>query len=208
MIWTLLSLTAVAAVRDTEKVLYCVPFKVVEWGREDLVRTTRECLDNNFVRNYGDAESWADAYMDALEARRCADKEDQNLKSVRREMVLTLRDTQLKVTHHIHAVEQCASLGNRMPRDLVDDSGGEMKLVVESSKAWLHHTRQDLNHCARVLHDVVARQQDHLRRQLAAGLAEFAEHLQRAERARESAQSALQRMLDRREELISAASSD
>ena len=202
MKWIFLMLTTVVAVRDNAKVMYCVPMKVVEWNRDDLVRTTQQCLDNNFVREHGDIEAWADVYMDALQARRHADKEDQNLISARRELMLTLRDTQLKVTHHTYAVEKCASRANKMPHYIAEEYTTEMELALESSKVWLHHARQDLKHCARVLHDVVSRQQEHLRHHLIDDHVIFVKQLQRAERARENAQKELQHMLDFREELM------
>lgn len=195
-------LAAVTAIQDNAKVMYCVPMKVVEWNRDDLVRTTQQCLDNNFVRDYGDIEAWADVYMEALEARRRADKEDQNLISARRELMLTLRDTQLKVTHHTYAVEKCASRANKMPHYIAEEYMTEMEIALESSNIWLHHARQDLKHCARVLHDVVGRQQEHLRHHLIDDHVIFVKQLQRAEHARVVALNELQRMLDLREELM------
>lgn len=197
-------LTMVGAVVDNSKVMYCIPIKVVEWRREDLFRTTTKCLDNNFVHEHGDVDDWADAYMDALEANRQADREDQNLISVRRELMLTLRETQVKTTHHKHAIEKCASLANKMPHHIAENYANEMEITIESIDLWLHHARQDLRHCSRLLHDIVERQQQHMKQHLVDDHVIFQTQLKRAEHAREIAQQKLNIMLAKRDTLIAA----
>lgn len=205
MKWILLLLTTVHAAVETSKVLYCVPVKIVEWDKESLLQTTQECLDNNFIHHHGDINAWGNAYMEALDAKKHSDNEEQLLMSARRELVLTLRDVQVKVTHHTHAVEKCASLANKMPQHIVEEYTKEMDLAMESTELWLHHTREDLKHCVRVLHDVVARQQQHLQHHLIDDYVIFTKQLQHTEAARVTARQTLDTMIAKRDELIGAA---
>ena len=198
---SMLSLVSTLALSGPTKIMYCIPFKLMAWEREDLLSSTKTCLQDNFVRNIVNLESWVDAYIAAWRAKEEAEKADSDLFYVRRERMLTLRDTQFRATHHMHAIQKCSSLANKIPTATGDQQ--EMHLMIEASDLWNHHLRQDVQHCVRILRQVVHNEQNHLRHHLLDDKLHHTVELKKTKEARRRADTLLEKMLAMREEIVS-----
>lgn len=182
---------------EPTKMMYCIPFKLVAWEREDLLLSTKTCLQENFVRNVVNLESWVDAYIAAWGAKEKAEKADTDLFYVRRERMLTLRDAQFRATHHMHAIEKCSSVANKIPTGIPNQQ--EMHLMIETSDLWNHHLRQDVQHCIRILRQVVHNEQNHIRHHLLDDELHHTWELAKTKEARHHADTLLEKMLAKRE---------
>lgn len=189
------------ALTGPTKIMYCIPFKLAAWEREDLLSSTKTCLQDNFVHNIVQLEPWVDAYIAAWRAKEEVEKTDSDLFYVRRERMLTLRDTQFRATHHMHTIQKCSSLANKIPTDISNHQ--EMHLMIEASDLWNHHLRQDVQHCVRILRQVVHNEQNHMRHHLLDDELHHTIELEKTKEARHRADTLLEEMLVKREEIVS-----
>jgi hypothetical protein len=148
-----------------EDIAFCIPDQIVYWDPQPLEDHVHQCLTTNFywaAQNRTILKPYVFAYIKAYNISRHADQDDDNLFYKKRTFMTTLRDTQLKVTHHMHAIHKCASIAHKMPTRLMSAYTNEAEMMFTVGKLWSHHIKQDLGHCERVLFDVVKRQHLHL----------------------------------------------
>ena len=148
-----------------EDISFCIPDQIVYWDMEPLKDHVQRCLLTNFywaAQNRTIFAPYTFSYIKAFNISAHADEDDDNLFYKKRTLMTTLRDTQLKVAHHSHAIYKCASIAHKMPTQLMSAYTNEAEMMFSVGKLWSHHIKQDLAHCERVLFDVVKRQHLHL----------------------------------------------
>jgi len=165
-------------VEAQEDIAFCIPDQIVLWDPQPLEDHLHHCLTTNFywhAQNRTILKPYVHAYIKAFEISQTADNDDDNLFYKKRTLMTTLRDTQLKVTHHMHAIYKCASIAHKMPTRLMSAYTNEAEMMASIGKLWSHHIKQDLRHCERVLFDVVKRQHFHLHGHIMHALHEYSE---------------------------------
>ena len=167
-----------ARVETKEDIAFCIPNQIVLWDPQPLEDHLHHCLTTNFywhAQNRTILKPYVQAYIKAYEISSTADSDDDNLFYKKRSMMTILRDTQLKVTHHMHAIYKCASIAHQMPTRLMSAYTNEAEMMASIGKLWSHHIKQDLRHCERVLFDVVKRQHFHLHGHIMHALHDYSE---------------------------------
>ena len=163
--FVILVLLILQITKAQEDIAFCIPDQIVYWDPQPLEDHVHQCLTTNFywaAQNRTILKPYVFAYIKAYNISRHADNDDDNLFYKKRTFMTTLRDTQLKVTHHMHAIHKCASIAHKMPTRLMSAYTNEAEMMFTVGKLWSHHIKQDLAHCERVLFDVVKRQHLHL----------------------------------------------
>ena len=204
MKWIIFLLWWVSALCEEATIMYCVPFALKSRIRQDLLDETASCLRNNFKWDALDLEPWVDSYMEALEAKNTIDKLDTDLFFIRRELMLTLRDIQFRSSHHMHAIHQCAAIGHRIPKYILESYTKDTQLTVKAIDLWNHHITQDVTRCIRLVRVVISNEQEHLEHHLVDDHLHYAHQLTLVLAARSHADESLQKMITERQKVITS----
>jgi len=178
-------LVILSTVSAFEGISLCLPNAIVEWEEPLLEHHVHQCLVDNFnwkANNKTIILPFVTSYIKAYQKRQVANYKDNELFYKKRTLIVALRDTQLKVTHHIHAIEACAS--NRMPTMFMDAYSNEANMMNTVTDMWTHHIKQDLKQCHKLLLDIIQRQQLNLRAHLHHSLLKYTKAKEETEEAR------------------------
>ena len=189
----------------TEDIEVCLPTKIAAWEEDSFRDHVQSCLLTNFqwrATNASYLQPYIHTYMTALNLSHQADLDDDHLYYKRRILMTTLRDTQLKVTHHIHAIRKCAYISHKMPTKFMDAYTNEAQTLFEAGELWTHHIKQDLYECNRVLFDVVKNQHYHLYHHIVDALKHYVQARDVVERTRESFSNEIDSLKNVRSDLI------
>ena len=148
------------ATHANSAVRICIPDEIVHWEKEPFEQHILTCLANNFawLPDKKTITPFVSAYINATEANTHADTQDDNLFYKKRSFMTALRETKLKVTHHIHAIRKCADIAHNMPTTLMSAYSNEAQIMQNVAKLWNTHIKQDIQQCQRVLEFIVQKQ--------------------------------------------------
>jgi len=204
MKWILFIVLWARVVCEESTIMYCVPFKLKSRIRQDLLQETGDCLRNNFNWNALDLEPWVDSYMEALEAKSVVEKLDTDFFFIRRELMLTLRDIQFRSSHHMHAIHQCAAIGRRIPKYILESYTKDTQLTVKAIDLWNHHITQDVSRCIRLVRVVISNEQEHMEHHLVDDQIKYEHQLELVHAARDKADETLKKMHRERQAIVSS----
>jgi len=204
MKWIIFAILGCCAFAEEASIMYCVPFKLKPRLRQDLIQETAQCLANNFKWNSLNLEPWADSYMAALDAKQQVEKADTDFFYVRRELMLTLRDIQFRSSHHMHAIHECAKIGHRIPKYILESYTRDTHLTVKAVELWNHHISQDVARCIRIVRTIISEEQEHMEHHLVDDQLSYDRHRATLLAARDNADATLRTMHAQRQEIIDA----
>jgi len=204
MKWIFFALLWVCTFCEEASVIYCIPFELKSRIRQDLLDESTKCLRNNFNWNTLGLEPWVDSYMTALEAKNIVEKLDSSFFYIRRELMLTLRDIQFRSTHHMHAIHQCAAIGHRIPKYILESYTDDTQLTVKAIGLWNHHITQDVTRCIRLVRVVISNEQKHMEHHLIEDQINYEHQLALVLAARTEADKRLATMHHERQQIINS----
>lgn len=183
----------------------CIPDEIVHWEKEPFEQHILKCLANNFawLPDTKTIHPFVSAYINVTELATQADIQDDTLFYRKRSFMTALRETKLKVTHHIHAIRKCADIAHKMPTTLMSAYSNEAQLMQNVAKLWNTHIKQDIQQCQRVLQYIVRNQHKMTISKLKYAQTQYQTSLQDVANARQRVQQQIDYTLQERKKLIS-----
>jgi len=183
----------------------CIPDEIVHWEKEPFEQHILKCLANNFawLPNKKTINPFVSAYINATELTTQADIQDNTLFYKKRSFMTALRETKLKVTHHIHTIHKCADIAHKMPTTLMSAYSNEAQIMQNVAKLWNTHIKQDLQQCQHVLQYIVQRQHKRTISKLKYVRTQYQISLKDLSDVRQRAQQQIDYTLQERKKLIS-----
>ena len=141
--------------------------------------------------------------MEAIESGKQADIQDDDLFYKKRSFMTALRQTKLKVTHHIHAIHKCANIAHKMPTKLMDAYSNEAEIMRSMAQLWSTHVKQDITQCQHVLEFLVKKKHRNILYELKYAQTNYQDSIQKVEQARQYHQQQINHTFEERKKLIS-----
>lgn len=183
----------------------CIPDEIVHWEKEPFEKHILKCLANNFawIPDKKTIQPFVSAYTNVTELTTQADIQDDTLFYKKRSFMTALRETKLKVTHHIHAIHKCADIAHKMPTTLMSAYSNEAQIMQNVAKLWNTHIKQDLQQCQHILQYIVQKQHKMTISKLKYAQTQYQTSLQDVANARQRVQQQIDYTLQERKKLIS-----
>ena len=185
-----------------ETIMFCIPTQLESVDYNTLESRIKTCLETNFIHGWNniDSKTFLDSYIHTFEHKQTTEQLEDSSHHEKEQLILVLRDIQLKTSNNIHAIQQCGSISEKMPISIASTS--ETTDIFAEYKIWQHHSKKDIEHCDRILHYNVIQFQKHKIQQMKIAQQNYNEGFQKIILARNQTKIMQQTLADIREIFI------
>ena len=142
--------------------MFCIPTQLESVDYYTLESRIKTCLETNFIYGWNNLESkqtYLNSYIHTWQQKETTEQLEDSSHHEKEQLMLVLRDIQLKTSNNIHAIQKCGLISEKMPITVA--SASETTDIFAEYKIWKHHSKKDIQYCDRILHLNVIEFQKH-----------------------------------------------